>query len=70
MSPIVRVAHFMGMSFFAIIVLFCAAWWCMLALCAHYHGPLGVVVFIMGTTILPTVICEMIQRQHRRHHRR
>ena len=27
MSPIVRMAYFVGVSFLAIIVLLCAAWW-------------------------------------------
>lgn len=64
MSPIVRVAHFMGMSFLAIIVLLCVAWWCLVAFLAYYCGALESAAFALGSTSLPVLIYGM------KHHRR
>ena len=60
MSPIVRVAHFMGMSFFAIVALLCAAW---LVITIHFfvaYGPLEAVTFALGILALISLIYGMI----------
>ena len=64
MSPIVRMAYFVGVSFLAIIVLLCAAWWAALICLLAVYGPLEGVAFALGSVSLPVLIYGM------KHHRK
>ena len=60
MSPIVRMAYFVGVSFLAIIVLLCAAWWAALICLLAVYGPLEGVAFALGSIYLLVLVCSMI----------
>ena len=64
MSPIVRMAYFVGVSFLAIIMLLCAVWWAALICLLAVYGPLEGVAFALGSISLLSIIYGM------KHHRR
>ncbi len=67
MSPIVRVAHFMGMSFFAIIMLLCAAWCAAFIYLFVVYGPFEAIVLATGSIMLLAIIYGMKRHGHHRY---
>ena len=65
MSPIVRMAYFVGVSFLAIIVLLCAAWLATLDYFRVAYGLPEALTFMLVSLAFLALICSMIYHDRR-----
>ena len=64
MNPIAKMVKFTFNVFIAIVALLCAAWWTAFFYLLSVYGPLGGVVLILWTIMIPVIVCGISHSHH------